>query len=297
MPDKPLITIFMRSLPHGIARAALEKSSVGPFLASISSTEGSNATVLQRAPCALEHFDLRVGHTECIATNVAFLRYHEKAECALPQKDRSGNNADGLQRAHSTKEHMHFRLFPLLPRCPQEIAPHQSQVRPFVSNGERIWKNIAISLTLAPSSYERARARKSLVSREENEDRISQGAHFYRNVPLDNPKNAVIMGRNVGRAPDPKNQRGFSYFLLRKLFSGVLNSSVKSLDRPPKPIQAFMIYLAGKSAFQAGCRGFESRLPLFNFVSCLSHGFSGPLRGNCYFSTYEVALLLCVTRR
>ncbi len=38
----------------------------------------------------------------------------------------------------------------------------------------------------------------------------------------------------------------------------------KPLDWLPKPIRAFMISLLGKSVFQAGCREFESRLPLFS---------------------------------
>jgi hypothetical protein len=75
----------------------------------------------------------------------------------------------------------------------------------FCSNGERIWKNIAVSLALAESSQQ-AGARKGLMPREENEDRISQRAHFHRSVPLDNPKNAVIMGWKQGRAYFYMNQ-------------------------------------------------------------------------------------------
>ncbi len=92
------------------------------------------------------------------------LRYRQQAECALTQKDRSGNDADGLQKAHYIKVHMRFRLFPFPPHCPTRDRPRQSHVRPFFSNSERIEKNIAVSLTLAPSSYQQAGSTKSLMS-------------------------------------------------------------------------------------------------------------------------------------
>ena len=78
----------------------------------------------------LRHTRLGTGST---TTNEAFLRYHQTAEGALTQKDRSGNDADALQKARYIIR-SRWAFVSLL-----FLFAH------FFSNNERIWKNLRIA--------------------------------------------------------------------------------------------------------------------------------------------------------
>ena len=50
------------------------------------------------------------------------------------------------------------------------------------------------------------------------------------------------------------------------------------MDRLPKPVEEILDTVVGTPAFQAGCRGFESRLPLFEWI-----GLSGQSIFVCFW--------------
>lgn len=87
-----------------------------------------------------EPLNVRIWNARGIATNVGLLRYHQKAECFLIQRDRSEGHQDRLQRVHYKGTYA-FRLFPL-PRITYKRSSRQPQICPCLSNSEWIWKNI-----------------------------------------------------------------------------------------------------------------------------------------------------------
>jgi hypothetical protein len=69
--------------------------------------------------------------------------------------------------------------------------------------------------------------------------------------------------RQYATAFDKRPKKG-----LQQLLSIMRENEGKLLDRPVRPICTHLVGIQEQPAFQAGCRGFESRLPLFFYSRC-----------------------------